>query len=314
MPLSAGTRLGPYEIVALLGAGGMGEVYRAKDTRLDRVVAIKVLPNGLSASSQTLERFQREARAASALNHPNICTIYDVGTDPPFIAMELLEGETLAAVLDREGRVAPARAVKILRQVTDALHVAHSHGYIHRDLRPRNVFLAVRRGEHDFVKLLDFGLAKLAQPEVEMKQTALGMTFGDPRYMSPEQASGNPLDARSDVFSLGVVAFQMLTGAAPFEGTGPIDVLQKILDNPTPKLVAGDCPEWLRAVVERALQKRPEDRFVDMKTLGECLRNESAPAALAVPAPVPVIREAVTVPVRPAPSRTLIMPTLWSFA
>src|SRR5471030_2097668 len=156
LALASGARLGPYEIVGPLGVGGMGEVYRATDTRLERVVAIKVLPDGVTASPQTLERFQREARAASALNHPNICTIYDVGTDPPFIAMELLEGETLQERL-RRGPTDVAAFVDIALAVADALDAAHGQGIVYRDIKPANIFLTARGP-----KILDFGLAKPA--------------------------------------------------------------------------------------------------------------------------------------------------------
>jgi serine/threonine protein kinase len=204
----------------------MGEVYRARDTRLDRVVAIKVLPDGVTASSQALERFQREARAASALNHPNICTIHDVGTDPPFIAMELLEGQTLQERL-RRGLVDIPAFVDIAIALTDALDAAHGTGIVHRDIKPANIFLTPRGP-----KILDFGLAKVAphhNAPLTVQTTAAvanpvtepGSTVGTLAYMSPEQLRGDDLDARTDLFSLGLVLYEMATGRPAFTPSRP---------------------------------------------------------------------------------------------
>jgi serine/threonine protein kinase len=263
MPLSAGTRLGHYEIITLVGVGGMGEVYRAKDTRLERVVAIKVLPDGVSATPLTLERFQREARAASALNHPNICTVYDVGTDPPFIAMELLEGVTLQQQLTRGTMDVPI-LVDIALAVADALDAAHSTGIVHRDVKPATIFLTGRGP-----KILDFGLAKPssesaatgasshATRSTEALLTDPGSTLGTVSYMSPEQVRAQPLDARTDLFSFGVVLYEMATGTLPFRGESAGIVFDSILNRvPVPPVrLNPDVPADLERIIDKCLEK-----------------------------------------------------------
>ena len=273
-----GTRIGPYHVLSLLGVGGMGEVYRARDTRLERVVAIKVLSDQGTATPQTLERFQREARAASALNHPHICTIYDVGTDPPFIAMEWLEGETLQQRLTRGAMEIPA-VVDVALAVAAALAAAHSSGIVHRDIKPANIFLTAHGA-----KILDFGLAKTASgpaasvsgEATRFRVTDPGSTLGTVSYMSPEQVRAEDLDGRTDVFSLGVVLYEMATGALPFRGNSVGVIFAAILNDApvAPVRLNPGVPAELEHIIDKCLEKernlryqRASDMWTDLRRL-----------------------------------------------
>ena len=279
MTLTAGTRLGPYEIIAPLGAGGMGEVYRAKDTRLGRDVAIKVLPARFSSSPELRERFEREARAISSLNHARICTLYDVGHQDGvnFLVMEYLEGESLAEKL-RKGPLPLRETLKIGMEVCEALDVAHRAGIVHRDLKPANIMLT-KTG----AKLMDFGLAKasiaggsatrnapllsaaetISGPSPMSPLTGAGQVIGTIQYMSPEQIEGKEADARSDVFALGAVYYEIATGQRPFEGKSQISVASAILEkDPAPiRQLQPLTPATFERVVSTCLQKNPDERF-----------------------------------------------------
>jgi serine/threonine protein kinase len=238
MPLQPGDKLGPYEILAPIGAGGMGEVYKARDTRLDRIVAIKQL-KGLHSA-----RFHQEGRALAALNHPNICTLHDVG--PDYLVMEYIEGTPL------RGPLPLPEALRFAAQITAALGVAHGKGILHRDLKPANILVTVSG-----VKLLDFGLAKLmADSDSDVTKTAEGAILGTAAYMSPEQAQGKSLDERSDVFSFGAVIYELLSDVRAFGGGSMLDTLNSVVrDDPAPlQSPASD-------IVKRCLAKQPAQHF-----------------------------------------------------
>src|ERR1700683_1504759 len=301
MALTSGTKLGPYEIQSPLGAGGMGEVYRAKDTRLDRTVAVKILPSHLSANIEAKQRFDREARAISSLNHPNICTLHDVGHQDgiDFLVMELLEGETLADRL-RKGPLPTEQVLKIGIEICEGLERAHKSGVVHRDLKPGNVMLT-KPG----AKLMAFGLAKAApagtslassltmtisHPSADQPLTAHGTIVGTFQYMSPEQTEGKDADARSDIFALGAVLYEMATGKRAFTGKSQASLVAAILaSEPAPiSMVQPMSPPALEQVIKSCLAKDPEDRFQTVHDLKLQLKwiVEASASQLAAPAQI----------------------------
>ena len=278
MPLVPGSRLGPYEIVSALGAGGMGEVYRARDPRLGREVAVKVLPEDLGAHPDRLARFEREARAVAGLNHPNIVTLFSTEESDGirFLTMELVEGRSLDRLVV-EGGLPLGHVLDLTIPLADALAAAHERGVVHRDLKPANV-MVTREGR---VKILDFGLAKLAHepmPDTTRTMTmaapisTAGLIVGTVGYMAPEQVRGQSVDARSDLFALGIILYELATGLRPFTGTTSADVSSAILrDDPVPaRSLRADLPADLARVIGRSLEKDPELRIQTAKDV----RNE----------------------------------------
>ena len=270
MALVAGTKLGPYEILSAIGAGGMGEVYKARDTRLDRIVAIKVLPAHLADRAELRERFEREAKTIASLNHPHICTLYDTGhqDDIDFLVMEYLEGETLAQRL-KKGPLPIQQVLQYAIEISDALDKAHRKGITHRDLKPGNIMLT-KSG----TKLLDFGLAKLKQeaapaipdsqlPTMKSAITGEGTILGTLQYMAPEQVEAKEVDARTDIFAFGAVVYEMATGKKAFEGKTSASVMAKILEAEPPSMASLQpmTPPALDRVVKKCLAKEPEKRW-----------------------------------------------------
>src|SRR5258705_1586708 len=294
MPLAPGAKLGPYEILTPLGAGGMGEVYRARDTRLERSVAIKVLPAQFSSDPVHKQRFEREAKAVSSLNHPHICVLHDIGHQDgiDYLVMECVEGETLAKRLEK-GPLPLEQVLKLGAEIADALDKAHRSGVVHRDLKPANIMLT-KSG----AKLLDFGLAKAAVPLTTgatltaaatrtTPVTQQGTIVGTFQYMSPEQIEGKELDGRSDIFSFGAVLYEMVTGQRAFQGKSQLSVASAILEKePEPiSNVKPMTPPALDHAIRRALAKEVERRWqtgrdlsLELKWIGEAGSQVGAPA------------------------------------
>jgi serine/threonine-protein kinase len=289
-----------YVLLERVGQGNSGTIYRGEHVVLRQKIAVKLLHHKLSKDETAVDRFRGEAATLAQIDSDHIVRVSDFGVAEDgrvFFAMEFLDGETLAAALGREGRFKEDRAVRVMTQVAEALSEAHKLGYVHRDIRPRNIFLCERKGEKDFVKLLDFGLAKLMEVPKGAK-TALGTTLGDPRYMSPEQARGDQVDQRSDIYSLAIIGYQIVTGSPPFVGAGTFDVLTKHLEAqpvPIPDKAKGVSKHFADAVA-RALAKKPQDRYPTVTRFLEALAGkapvevsleEKAKALKTTPAPGP---------------------------
>ncbi|MBC7855989.1 MAG: serine/threonine protein kinase, partial [Pirellulaceae bacterium] len=288
-------KLGLYEIIEVVGQGGMGCVLRAVDTKLSRIVAVKVMAPELAANPTAVKRFLREAQSAAAVVHDHVVTIHAVDDQsrPPYLVMEFIEGQTLQQKIDREGALPLKQILRIGSQMAAGLAAAHKTGLIHRDVKPANILLenGVQR-----VKITDFGLARAAD-DVEMTKT--GLIAGTPQYMSPEQAHGQPVDFRSDLFSLGSVLYTMCTGRPPFRAESTMGTLRRVCDDtPRPiREVNAEIPDWLSATIDKLLAKRPEDRFQSATEVGDLLSQYLAyvqqPDTMPLPAtpvtPVPAI-------------------------
>src|SRR6266705_2863832 len=286
MALISGTKLGPYEILALLGAGGMGEVYRARDSRLRREVAVKILPPSFAQDGDRLRRFEQEARVVGALNHPNILAIYDTGTHNgfPYLVSELLEGQSLRQHM--EGSSLPQRkAIDYGLQIAKGLAAAHEKGIVHRDIKPDNVFIT----DDGRVKILDFGLAKLTAIDGAQSQTEVptrkvntdpGTVMGTMGYMSPEQLKGQPADHRSDIFSFGAILYEMLSGKRAFRGDSMAETMSAILREDPPDLSESNktVSPALERVVRHCLEKNPDERFHSARDLAFAIESLSGTA------------------------------------
>ncbi len=266
-----------YHVLKKLGEGGMGQVYLAEHVKMGRKSAVKVMNPGMVNDADAISRFNREAANASRINHPNVAGIYDFGETPEgliYLAMEFIEGESLTSLVEKNGALPPLRAADIAKQAADGLQVAHEMGIVHRDLKPDNIMIAKNRDGSDCVKVVDFGIAKAAGAE-NQKVTKTGLVVGTPEYMSPEQLAGDKLDGKSDIYSLALVAYNMLTGKLPFEGeTAQESMIMRLTDDPRPLSMTKPDTSWppeVQAVMAKALQRKREDRYDSASKFGIAL-------------------------------------------
>ncbi len=274
---------GQFKVLERIGSGGMGAVYKAQQPSMDRFVAVKILHSKFTKRKDLVSRFRREARAMSHLTHPNTAKVFLYGQledEACYIVMEYLEGRNLGQIVRQEGPMKPERAIAVLIQACGALEEAHQKGIIHRDLKPENIFLCSQGGLEDFAKVLDFGLAKVTEREMQPGSLILtqeGMVFGTPEFMSPEQAQGKTLDPRSDVYSLAVILYELLTGKLPFDARTPMEFIGlHVQATPIPladRAPGNEYPVGLQDVLDRALAKKPEDRFQSAAEFAAALRS-----------------------------------------